>query len=326
MYEKQDSSELIYTQVFKTVHLEIESPSIQLSESAWIVRSPSFVNMPHGVDLGFAAFFSGFDDPQFGLMKFLQSLVSSPVILRATHTEEESEKTPFQIHDCSYAATAISIVCDPWFVVGIENFSNNRDPAHPSLSPYTTFFVGDSSEEPAKIFRDAEEKLIRAYEFVYRSLALSSWDSVEGRLVLMFLRCVTRTPYQRFAVLKLGLDHLFTEWHATVLNGALFFEYLLTKESDDRRGGVRHWNKTFSPYSQLDEDLIDILFQYRHIVAHFNPTRARSRIEEWKKKGGLDDEAALSGIRRSIWFNAKTCLRAIVDYDDKFQYFWRSKP
>jgi hypothetical protein len=210
--------------------------------------------------------------------------------------------------------------------VGLEIFGKNYDLTNPSLGPYSTLFIGDKSGKPAKISKNAEDRLIRAYKFVYDSLALFSWDSEKGRLVLLFLRCVAHTPYQRFQVLKLGLDHLFTEWHASVLNGALFFEYLLTKESDDRRGGIRHWNKTFDLYYQLDEEIIDVLFQYRHMVAHFNPTRAIRMIKEWKGKYGLHDEAALEAVKSSIWSYAKKCLRAIVDDEKKFEDFWLSKP
>jgi hypothetical protein len=317
-------SELIYTTSLKAFNLEIESPSIGLSESAWIESSSKFINKP--LDASSLYGFSSLEDPQFGLTKFLPMLVSSPVIFRTKHTEKEFERNPFQVHDCSYIAAAISIVCDPWFVVGIDIFSNNRDPDNYSLGPWITFFVGDNSGKPGKIFKKDEQTLIIAYKFVYNNLALSSWDSEIGKLILLFLRCVTRTPYQRFNVLKLGLDHLFTEWHATVLNAALFFEYLLTKESEKRPSGVKHWNNIFTSDYQLDENLIDMIFQYRHIVTHFNPTSALRKIDEWKTRAGLDSGAALAAIRRAIWSSAKTCLRAIVEDEETFHSFCRTKP
>lgn len=318
-----EQQQLIYTTIFKAYHLNIESDCIQLSQSAWIERSNDFINQPNNFHPSLLAF-SG--KSEYGLSGYYQQLIESPIRLRTIHTEEEEEGNPFQIHDCSHIAIAATILCEPWFVVGIESFLNNRTPGNASLGPYTTFFVGDNSVEPAQISKSEEDRLIHIYKFVHRSLALSSWESDNAKLLLLFLRCVARTPYQRFTVLKLGLDHLFTEWHATILNAALFFEYLFTNESKNYGGGIQIWNRIYSPTAYVDEGLVDIVFYYRHLVAHSNPTYAKRQISDWKAHSGFDDQTACQMIRRTIWSTAKTCLRAIIDDEAKYCAFQSARP
>lgn len=316
---------LTYTTTFKVCHLNIESPCIQLSESAWIERSNSFVDQPDSFDLSLLAS-SVSDDLRFGLLKFYQQLLASPIQLRTIHTDEEMESNPFQVHHCSYIAMAATILCDPWFVVGLGSSHNSRDPSNSGLAPSTAFFVGDNSAEPAHISKFDEDELIHIYKFLYRTLALSSWGSDDAKLLLLFLKCVVPTPYQRFTVLNIGLDHLFTEWDAMILNAALFFEYLFTNESRDYKKGIQKWNQMYCPTANVDELLLDIVFKYRHLVAHSNPTKAQRQILDWKTNSGFNDQTASQEIRRAIWSTAKTCLRTIINGENKYREFQNERP
>jgi hypothetical protein len=316
------NNELIYTTTFKAYHLDIESSRIQLSQSAWIEKSDEYINQPSNFS---PSFIWSFDDPQFGLSRFSKQLIASAVRLRTVHTASEADTIQFQIHNCSHIAIASAILCKPWFVVGIETFENNRD-NNSGIGPEMSLFVGEKSAKPAYIPSSMESILIRIYNFVYRSIALSSWDSDDAKLLLLFLRCVLRTPYQRFTVLKLSLDHLFSEWHATILNAAIFFEYLFTNKSEDYQKGIQKWNIIFQSSALVDEELIDKVFRFRHLVAHSNPTRAKKIIEDWKNQSGFDDLKMADVIRETIWSTAKTCMYAIIENNALYQRFQKERP
>ncbi len=312
---------LIYTTTFKTYHIEIESGEIQLSRAAWIEKSDKFKNQPGNFD---PYFFHSFEDPQFGLSRFDKQLVESVVRLKTIHTAKEGDETPFQLHDCSHIAIALSILYKPWFVVGIETFENNRN-ANPGYGPYISFFIGDKEAGPVYIPKQEESRLMHIYNFVYSTLTSLSWESDDARLLLLFVRCVLRTPSQRFAVLKLSLEHLFSEWHATILNAALFFEFLLTKESHNYSKGIQKWNEIFT-FAQIDDESIDKVFRYRHLVAHSNPTKAIKVIDEWKMKIGFDDLKISELIRKVIWSTAKNCMLAVIENDALYKRFQSEKP
>jgi hypothetical protein len=306
--------------------VRIESSTIALSNSAWIEKSTEFVGMPENFSPNMLAFTGINDDPNYGLTRFYKELLESDVQIRVTFSGEEFEKNPFQLHDCAHIAIAIAILCDPWFVVGIEKFENNRSPDSPSLGPWTTFFIGENSQEPATIARNDEIQLKQIYAFVYQALAHSSWEDQMTKLLLLFLRCVVRGPYQRFPVLNIGLDHLFTEWHNSILNAALFFESLFTNESNNIRQGVQIWNRLYKSAAAVDEELIDIIFQHRHLVSHPNPTRAIHKISHWKNGLGLNDIHVTDVIRKGIWRSAKTCMRAIINNPNQFHEFQKTRP
>jgi hypothetical protein len=313
---------LQYSSIFKAFHLDVDSASIQVDEQAWIEKSTEYINTP---SISYPSFLDSSDDPQFGLRRFYADLRASPVRLRTAHNDQELEEHPFAVHDCSHLGIAVSILCDPWFVVGIETFFNDRELNNPSFGLYTSFFTGENASDPACIHTEDEDHLKTIYSFVHRNLAFTSWDGGTAKLLLLFLRCVVRTPYQRFTVLKLGLDHLFTEWDATILNAALFLEYLLTNESDNPITGVQVWNSVMPPTAKLNEKEVDIIFRYRHLVAHSNPTRAKHRIETWMKEQKIANDEAILAVRRSIWMNAKKCIRAIIDDENKYYEFLGKK-
>lgn len=312
---------MLYTTTFKAYNLELASSSIQLSDSAWIEQCPDFSGAP-----SFEPSLLSLADehPQYGLSRFYQELVGSPVRLRTVHSADQQEENPFKLNDCAYVAIAIAINHDPWFVVGIESLSNNLRPDNPSQGPYSSFFNGRKG--PLKVRKADESDLEEKYNFVYKTLTESDWDEDLAKLLLQALKCIAKPPYQQFPVLKLGLGHLFTDWDSTILSAALFLENLLTTEGRGRSQGLREWNEIYTT-SVLDESLVELVFQYRNLVVHSNATCARSRVAAWRDEGHLSEEDAITVIAEFIFMTAKRVLRAISSNDiQKWQDFKRRRP
>jgi len=319
-------NDIIYTTTFKTYRVEIDSPLIELSKSAWIEKSNIFEEDPKIYNRSMFMLSGMDEDPNYSQLNFFKKLSNSSVRLRTVHTGKESEKSPFQLHDCSYIAIAIAILCDHWFVAGLETFQNNRTVSPASLGSGYAFFLGSNSTDPVVIKRDDEINLKNIYEFVYKKLTTLSWEDDDAKLLLLFSRCVVKSPMPRMSVLKLGLSHLFTEWDDLILNSALFFESLLTKESRKVLKGAKEWNKHFAPEFSIDEELIDVVFQYRHCVSHANPTDAQKKILAWKEKIALDDLKVAQVLKTGIWRTARLCMRAMISNESKYLEFRRMRP
>jgi len=318
------TQDLIYTTTYKAFHLKTESLSIQISDDVWIETSEDFVGQPE-VNPRLSYFPGTPSDPQFGLSKFEDALIKSPIRLRVTNSEEDEEKYPFDRDECAYIATALSIVSDDWFVVGIESFSNSREPQNPSFGPFCTFFKGENSDGGSTIRKADEPLVIKGYNFVYQSLSEASWDSDNAKLVFLFLKCVTHASTQDVHVLKVGLSHLFTEWHSTVLFASLFFENVFSEESRNMLGGVDLWNKIFGQIYNIDREFVDAVMNYRHLVAHNNATDALSRLSKWKQLSGYDDRAAHDAVQKFIPKTAKVIMRAIITEGTKFSDYLKQR-
>jgi len=322
--KKYSNIVLTYTSTFKAHNLETESSVVQLSECAWIETSDDYIEKPAGHLHSLLYFGFGQEDPQYGLSKFLQPLIDSPIRFRTVHTQKEANDNPFLLHDCTHIAIALSIVCDTWFVCGIESFGNSSNPNTPSIGSEFNFFSG--KPDLSRLTKNDERPLLDAYKFVYRSLTNKSWESEENLLLFHYLKCVVRLPYQRFTVLKIGLDHIFTEWHALILNAALFFERLLTEESSNRKLGVQQWNSVMGVDASLDEEFIEVLFNYRHTISHSNPTRAIGKIADWINHQQGDALSINREFRNKLYSAARSCFRAIVFEPENFIEFKCKRP
>jgi hypothetical protein len=316
----ESDSCLRYTTIFKAHNLEIESPSIALSESAWIERNMEFSGHPRM----FNPVLLIRDRHPFGITRFFADLLNSSHRFRAIHAASEGDSNPFQVSDCSHIAIAVSILCDEWFVIGIESFSNSVEPENTSCGPETTFFTG-RKDQRARIARSQEPELIRIYEFVARAFA-ATWESDEARLLLHFLKCIVPGSPPGFTVLKLGLDHLFSEWHATVLAAAVFFEFLFTNESVNYVLGIQMWNELFGAVASVDVEAVKAVFAYRHVGMHSNASKSRVRIAEWKRQHGYSDLEGIEAVKRCIWSTAKNCVRAIINDESSYREFRKVRP
>ena len=316
--------DLIYTTTYKMHHLTTESQSIRISDDVWIETSRDFVGQPDVKPrLSYSSEMP--TDLTFGLSKFEDALVKSPVRLRVTNSEEQEEKRPFDRDECAYIATALAILSDDWFVVGIESFSNSREPQNPSFGPFCTFFKGENSGGGSIIRKVDEALVIKCYDFVYAALSGTSWDNDNAKLVFLFLKCVTHTSTQDAHVLKVGLSHLFTEAHSTVLFGSLFFENVFSEESKNILKGVDLWNKIFGQDYNIDRALVEVVTKYRHLVAHDNATRALNFLANWKTQSGYDDQAGYAAIQKFIPKSAKLILRGIITEDTKFSDYLKQR-
>ena len=122
-------SGLVYTTTFKLFNVVTASRHIGLSEDAWIETRSEFKGEPSQ----FSPHLLVFDTSPLGsgLRRFFQQLLDSEVMIGSRHTEEEAENNPFDVHDCSYIALAISILTDCRFVAVLRLFATTR----PQFSP-----------------------------------------------------------------------------------------------------------------------------------------------------------------------------------------------
>ncbi|MBI2803626.1 MAG: hypothetical protein HYX68_01415 [Planctomycetes bacterium] len=298
------------TTSFKVFHVETESQSIQLSHSAWLERSEEFARPPSNYHMPFL----WSDRSEIELERFWNPLLESPVRLRTVYPPREFEDSPFQRHDCAHGAIAISILCVPWFVAG-----------DPTQGANTSLFLGEKTTGAAQIHKCDEDRLVKIYDFVYRTLTSMSAENDDAKLLFYFLKCVLHGPSPRCSVLKLDLHHLFTEFHLAVSSGALFLEHILTKKSRSWSNGLKKWNE-FIPEAPIDMAEVNPIFQYRHVMSHSNATDAQRQILEWKKDQGHDDLQAFETIRRTVWVMAKACLRAIVLDQERYREFQKARP
>jgi hypothetical protein len=317
-------NDLVYTTTYKSFNLKTESPSIQISNKAWIETSPDYVGQPN-VGPALSGFLGMPSDIRYGLSKFQPALIESATQLRVTSAAEEEEKNPFDRDECAYIATALSILHDDWFVVGLESFSNSRDPQNPSLGPFCTFFIGEKNLGGCNVLKADEVFLIKCYDFVYNSLTDSSWQSANAKLIFLYLKCVTRSGVPNAHVLKIGLSHLFTEWHEILLFAYLFFEHVFSEESNSIPDGVDLWNKIFGAGHGIDGKLVRIVMAYRNVIAHNNATRSLARLAEWKQSSGYDDQAAYNAINEFIPKVARTIVRAIISEEVKYLDFLKQR-
>ena len=150
----------IYTSIFKTCHLDIESEQVNLSDGAFIEKSSEYSGklVSERFELP-PMMMSNRMDSQFDLSKFCEDLINSEIRLRVRYIEEKERNQPFARDHCSYIAVALSILCDSWFVVGLEEFDCHDSPNPPSIGPHTTYFLDNDSEGSANIDADQENEL-----------------------------------------------------------------------------------------------------------------------------------------------------------------------
>jgi hypothetical protein len=260
------------------------------------------------------------DPTGFGLSRFYKPLLGSEVAIFTLHTAEDIEKNPFDIDNCSYIAIAISILADYFFVAGIETFSNNRDPKSPSLGPWTSLFMGKKNGQ-VSISSSDELRLVNIYDFVFKALRASTYDESKSKLIFYYLRSTVKTSNQPFTVLKLGIQPVLNQRTAVVVNTALFFEHVFTKESRDLSRGVKEWNKVFGSTTHLNFDDIDLILKYRHILVHDNATTAQAYINQWKKKNNVLDDDMFEKIETIAISVVKSCMRTIIEDYPNYQLY-----
>ncbi len=80
-----------------------------------------------------------------------------------------------------------------------------------------------------------------------------------------------------------------------------------------------------SPCSIVDAGMINVIMNYRHIVAHSNPTDARNRIDKWLRISKLDNIEAAERVREYIWRTSKKCLNEIINNEEKYNDYKKQK-
>ena len=310
---------LLYTTIFKLHNVVFASSrKINLAKDVWIEATPEHKGQP--------AYFSTsmlmFDrDPLgLGLSRFYKSLIDSDVVIGTQHFQDEMYNDPFDLHDCSYIAIALSILSNYFFVAGIDTFSNNSSVNSPSLGHWTTLFMGKKTNQVIITSPD-ESRLLQIYNFVFQSLRASSHDAAKEKLIFLYLKCIIRQPNQQLTVLKMGVQPLLNGRSATIVNTALFFVHIFTQESGNPLDGVDFWNKNFGKICAVKRDDVNLIMRYRHILVHDNATRAEKHINDWKRKNGFSDKEAFDNIEEIAMLIVKNCMREIVtNYQSYLSY------
>ena len=156
-------SSKFFTTYFKIYNLKMESQRIDLAERVWIELDKKYVGQPEGYSLPLAADMRG--KTQMLDMRFDKPLLDSDTIIGVQVNEEDEENRPFEIPDCAFIATAISILVDAAFVVGLGTWIN-PNLASPSTEFYTSFFEGRRGIDiRANIDKESEAQLKHIYNF-----------------------------------------------------------------------------------------------------------------------------------------------------------------
>lgn len=301
---------LLCTTIFKLYNVVLaSSKKINLAKDVWIEVAPENKGQP--TNFSTSMLMLDRDPLGLGLLRFYKSLIDSDVVIGTQHFQDEMDNNPFDLHDCSYIAIALSILSDYFFVAGIETFSNNRNANSPSLGPWTTLFMGKKTNQII-ITSASESQLLQIYNFIFQSLRASSRDSAKAKLIFLYLKCVIRQSNQQFTALKMGINPLLNERSAVIVNTALFFEHIFTQESGNPLDGVDFWNKNFGSIYAVKRDDVNLVMKYRHVLVHDNATRAEKYINNWKGKNGLSDKEAFDNIEEISMLMVKSCMRAIV--------------
>ncbi|KXK12122.1 MAG: hypothetical protein UZ14_CFX002002476 [Chloroflexi bacterium OLB14] len=305
-----NNNNLLYTTIFKLHNVVLaSSKKINLAKDVWIEAAPKYKGQP--VNFSTSVLMFDRDPLGLGLSRFYKSLIDSDVVIGTQHFQDEIDNNPFDLHDCSYIAIALSILSDYFLVAGIETFSNNRNTNSPSLGPWTTLFMGKKTNQIIITSTD-ESQLLQMYNFVFQSLKASSHDSAKAKLIFLYLKCIIRQSNQQFTALKMGVNPLLNERSAIIVNTALFFEHIFTQESENPLDGVDLWNKNFDAIYAVKQDDVNLIMKYRHVLVHDNATRAKKYINDWKEKKGFSDKDAFDNIEETSILAVKTCMRAIV--------------
>jgi hypothetical protein len=320
-----NNSGLVYTTTFKLVNVTTDSQYIELAKDAWIETKAEFKGKPENFppQLFFAP-----NHSELGLTKFYDSLLDSKIIIGTRHTGAESENNPFDLHECSYIALAISLLSDYWFVAGIESFSNNKTQDNPSMGPWTSFFMGKKKGQVEITLKD-EKTLKENYNFIFQSLRSPTFNEKKAKLLFMYLRCIVYPPDQHFVALKMGIPSLLNEKTAIIVNSSLFFEHVFTSiywTSKKGEKGVVIWNKEYPDLPMDFEDEINIVMNYRHTIVHDTAEFARKKIEKWQQKHGIPDEEILERVKEIAVCNVKNITRKIIKDYEKYESYQLSFP
>lgn len=320
-----NKDELIYTSTFKLYNVEIESDRIELSENAWVESNPVYAQpMPKHFA---SSMMFGSTDPIFGLSRFFLQLFASQVVITTTHTAEEAETNPFDLHECSYIAMAISILTDDWFVAGVGAFFNSRDGNQLGANePYTSMFKGKRGGKTL-IKKADESTLKRMYDFVYQALRSANVDERRRKLLFLYFGCIIKSSTQSLAVLKTGFPSPFSGDGGAIIYGALFFEHIFAKESDSKRlpKGIDTWNNLYHS-EQINKDEVMVLMNFRHTLVHDDATRAYSELKRWQNANGVSDDKLMRKLEDILIKNVKQITRAIVLDFNKYTTFRTSLP
>lgn len=304
------NNDLIYTTTFKLYNVALASSTkIDLAQDVWIESAPQHKRQPKNFSVAMLQFDK--DPLGFELSRFYQSLIESDVVIGTRHFSNEMDSNPFNLHDCSYIAIALSILSDYFFVAGIETFSNNKNTNPPSLGPWTSLFMGKKTNQVI-VTSSNEPQLLQIYDFIFQSLRAFSHDLTKAKLIFLYLKCIVRQPNQQFTALKMNIQPLINERSAVIVNAALFFENIFTQESRNLLAGVDLWNKNFGATCAVKRDDINLVMKYRHVLVHNNATDSEKYINNWKGKNNFSDKEAFDNIEETAISTVKRCMRTIT--------------
>ncbi|MFT6106118.1 MAG: hypothetical protein ACJA0S_000705 [Rickettsiales bacterium] len=251
----------------------------------------------------------------YRLSPFVEKLAESNVVLHSKNSSTDHDENPFDLDCCSLFAIALSIFCDNYFLVGGEVFYNSKtDLNNKSLSPYASFFKGGN--EKNTIHQDDKSKLIIYYNLVEMSFKQSKKKDIYFRLMSYYLKVVTEVPYQTFNVVKMGIPPMIYQEEYSIVNAAMLFEYIFTKEGRESEDGIDKWNQKYPnfPFSQA---AYSILHSYRSTKVHCNATGAQKKVDKWKNENG--DVDFLKKLNVIAITSSRKIIRGIAENIDTFE-------
>jgi len=306
---------LVYTNTFKTVNVDLESDRLQLSDFSFIEKSDSFATFPDASILPYLI--SQNADLVFIHPRFSEELFSSPTRVRVFYTQEDAETNPFGHHECSYIAFTLAILCDGWFFTGGSEFYNNKR-GSPSFALHANYFSG---EGPCLIKKADETLFVQAYTKIYEFFSdRKNKKTSDIWLLFIGIKCIAKLPIKQFSILNHSFNHIFNDWHELTLNAAIFYEAIFSVENPRThtiKKNVLKWNDTF-PAFNLDESFIEVVMNHRHYFTHYNASNAKTKVDRWRKEAGDNCEELL---RNEIVKTAKIILRAFILEYEKFKEF-----
>ncbi|MFG1499560.1 hypothetical protein ABMA70_05065 [Halobacteriovorax sp. XZX-3] len=314
-----------YISIFKTYNIVLEEDLV-VNNNLSIHRDTSYVHTYNVSNIGadhymlHDHFFNKF--PR--LSSLPEKLANSEVILKSKSSSFDHNSNPFDLDTCSLLSIALAILFDNYFVVGGELFYNTRDGNKSNhLAPWTGVFKGEKNQNI--LDSTMLDDLKTNYELVEKAFKVSLADDLITKLFFYFLRVITEAPSYQFTVVKMGIPNIINPEESPIVNAAMMFEYVFTKEGYKLEDGVKLWNTSFSSYN-VNFDEIRLIHKYRSIKVHSNATGAKKIIDVWKRQNTITNDKLIPKLVEMSIRNSRVIVRGVASDLHGFKAFIQSLP
>ena len=319
------SEEIIYTNKYKLLNVELTIGRIDLDNHAWIevdsemVESQIPKQIPPQLTTG--------ENTALNIHWF-DKLLRSNTLIGTTFSKQRGGEEPAGIGRCSFIALSIAILCDQWFVAGIQYYTAVEIQSRPQPSSYYITTFNGVSNGRCLIQQSDIVNLITIHKFVCRAFQATSYNERIGKLIGLFIRVIIKKVPISTMVLKSFFPNPLSGEQGTIANASIFFEHVFTITgwmNMVETGIKKHWNKYFPDARVVWED-IKIIQKYRTTLVHDEPNEARKYVIDWQRKYKVSDHDLIRTIERKSIQTVKLIMRTIALNYDKYLEYRESLP